>query len=566
MVDEKLSTKPRWDAVVIGSGLGGLTTAAYLATNGVRTLVLEQHEILGGCSQVFRRKRRYEFDVGLHYVGDCGSGGILPTVLRGVGLEGRVEFTPMDEDGFDTIVCPDFTLRVPVGWEAFTERMVETFPDERDAITRCLHDLRAIGSCTERLYAPPGGSMPREALRAPVSTARAARSALMTVDAFLDGYGLSSSARAVLTGYAGLFGTPPWETPVPVMAFFFEHLLRSGGWYPRGGGQVIAAHLVDVIRAHGGAVRTKARVDRLLVSGGRVHGVRIEGGETFRAPVVVSNADVKRTYLDLVGREHLRRATVRNARRWRMAGRLVTVYLGVDFDLADAIPATNFWVMPEHSMEWPRGSRGVPSAEHMPAWITSAATKDPDGHVVDGRGHTTLEAMTFLPADDDLWAPASSDRPYSEDERYIAFKQQAEDALVEQAARTIPAIRDRIAWRESSTPLSQHRYTSATHGTWGGVAVTRSQLLSRPRYATEIDGLFLAGGSTLYGPGITGVVRGGIAAAGRVLGRDLWKEVRGGRVFADRSRLTAGGPDWDPYFASKRHAVKRPPRARTTAV
>lgn len=71
----------RWDAIVIGSGLGGLTAAAYLQTNGMRTIVLEQYDVAGGSSHVFRRKREWEFDVGLHHIGDCQPGGSIPGIL-----------------------------------------------------------------------------------------------------------------------------------------------------------------------------------------------------------------------------------------------------------------------------------------------------------------------------------------------------------------------------------------------------------------------------------------------------------------------------------------------------
>ncbi|MGW4234852.1 FAD-dependent oxidoreductase, partial [Streptomyces sp. NPDC004980] len=81
-----------WDAVVVGAGLGGLTTAAYLATAGRRVLVLEQFSVVGGNSHVFRRRRSYEFDVGVHYLGDCAPGGVIPSVLGGLGLRDRVEF------------------------------------------------------------------------------------------------------------------------------------------------------------------------------------------------------------------------------------------------------------------------------------------------------------------------------------------------------------------------------------------------------------------------------------------------------------------------------------------
>src|SRR5216117_519141 len=110
-----MTSTGHWDAIVIGSGLGGLTAAAYLTAAGKRTLLLEQYDVVGGCSHVFRRKREWEFEVGVHYLGDCGPEGQIPTMLRGLGLDDRIDFLPMDPDGFDTLRYPDVTLRVPKG-------------------------------------------------------------------------------------------------------------------------------------------------------------------------------------------------------------------------------------------------------------------------------------------------------------------------------------------------------------------------------------------------------------------------------------------------------------------
>src|SRR4028119_2485647 len=138
-----------WDAVIIGSGLGGLSAGAYLAANGQRglgggqaaaggggrgglgagaslaangerVLVCEQYDVAGGCSQVFRRKREWQFDVGLHYVGGVHTGDIA-SVLRGVGLEGRMDWIEMDPDGFDTLLFPEHSVRVPKGWDRYAE-------------------------------------------------------------------------------------------------------------------------------------------------------------------------------------------------------------------------------------------------------------------------------------------------------------------------------------------------------------------------------------------------------------------------------------------------------------
>ena len=110
----------RWDAIVVGSGLGGLTCAAYLCALGRRTLVLEGHYVAGGNSQAFRRRirgRAYEFDVGIHYIGECGPDGAITSMLQGLGMAERVVFRPLDPDGFSTLRFPDFEFRVPASWD-----------------------------------------------------------------------------------------------------------------------------------------------------------------------------------------------------------------------------------------------------------------------------------------------------------------------------------------------------------------------------------------------------------------------------------------------------------------
>ncbi|MDW6065093.1 NAD(P)-binding protein [Streptomyces sp. FXJ1.4098] len=97
----------RYDAIIVGSGIGGLVCGGYLAADGRRVLVLEQHDVAGGNAHVFRRRRRYEFDVGTHYLGDCGTDGIIPAILSGLGVGDRVRFRPMDnERGFDRVITP----------------------------------------------------------------------------------------------------------------------------------------------------------------------------------------------------------------------------------------------------------------------------------------------------------------------------------------------------------------------------------------------------------------------------------------------------------------------------
>jgi all-trans-retinol 13,14-reductase len=276
------TARTKWDAIVIGSGLGGLTAAAYLATNGLRTLVLEKHYVAGGNAHVFRRKQMFEFDVGVHYLGDCGPDGTIPTVLRGVGVEGKIEFLEMDPDGFDTLMFPGIEFRVPKGRDRYRERLVATFPDDETGLHRCLDVLQGVASEFAKVKLPvEPEDVPRLMQEAP----NFMKWGMRTLGELFDDCGLGQKARAVLAAESGTYALPPSRAPVIMQAVLIDHYLK-GAYYPRGGGQVLPAHLVDVVRSHGGEVRTRAGVERILVEDGKAAGTgrRIQRGPEADVP------------------------------------------------------------------------------------------------------------------------------------------------------------------------------------------------------------------------------------------------------------------------------------------
>jgi len=540
------------DAVVIGSGLGGLTTAAYLAAAGRRVIVLEQHDLAGGNSQVFRRKH-YEFDVGLHYLGDCSPSGVIPTVLRGIGLADRVSFREMDPDGFDTLVFPDFTFRVPRGWTAFRAAFAEHFPDEVEGFDRYAATMRALGAEWASLLV--GGPAPTvDAL------------ADTTLGELLDDCGFSQPARAVLTYLAGTYGAGPATASVLIHALLVTHY-AGGAYYPVGGGQVLAARLVEAIEAMGGEVRTLARVEQILVDDGRVHGVRVRGvhadtEEIIDAPVVVSNADLRRTLLELVGPDHLAAATADRIGRAEMSLGLVCVYLVLDEDLAARVPNTNYLVFDGYDLDgWCRELEGGGPPSGVPfAYLSFASLKDPGNERLCPPGHTNFQIMTLAPRGYGAFGvaegPAHGGR-YRREAAYRSRKAWYTERLLDAAERVLGPIRDHIVHIETATPVTQERYTLSTGGTSYGLAHTPAQSgRNRPGFRTEVDGLYLVGASTAAVHGIAGVMAGGVACAGEVLGRPLLAEVFLGTTLVEADRLPPVDPDADPVEICRGAALR----------
>ena len=547
-----MSARSDWDAIVIGSGLGGLTAAAYLAANGLRTLVLEKHYVAGGNSHVFRRKQKFEFDVGVHYIGDCGPDGLIPTVLRGVGLDGKIEFLEMDPDGFDTLMFPGLTFRVPKGWDRYRQRLVETFPDDETGLHRYLDTLQGVLADFARMKLPvEPADVPRLLQEAP----QFMRWGMRPLAELFDDCGLGQKARAVLAAESGAYATPPSRAPLLLHAALMDHYLK-GAYYPRGGGQMLPAHLVDVVRSHGGEVRTRVRVERILVEDGRAAGVRLADGEELRAPVVISNADLKRTYLEMIGEEHLSPQTVARVRQYRMALPIFCVYLGLDIDLRGRLPNSNWWYYTTFDIEgvYRDAYEGRVSGD-LALFITAASLKDPHTEAIAPPGCTSVEVMMWAPADHRFWGiedgPAAGEK-YHRNAKYQSLKRRLTDLLVEETERVIPDVAGHVVWKEAATPVSQEHFTFSTGGTSYGIELAVDQFgPARPSPKTEIEGLFLAGASTVFAHGIAGTLRGGVGTASAVLGRDLWGDVQSGAVFGDPAKLTGGGPGWDPWEASR---------------
>lgn len=545
------------DVVVIGSGLAGLTAAAYLAANGEKVLVLEQYDVAGGCSQTFRRKNQWQFDVGLHYIGGVRNGDIA-NVLRGIGLLDRIEFPELDPDGFDTFVFPDLEFRMPKGWDAYVGRLVETFPDEEEGLRAVTDVLRSVMEELRQMGIPDQKTDLAAYLeKAPTVVAWGMR----PLTELFDEHYLSERSQAVLLGQAGDYATPPSRTPVAMHAGLTDHYLQEGGFYVRGGGQELAGQMVDLIHTYGGRVRTRAEVEQVLTEsdgegGYRVTGVALAGGESIPTKKVIATGDIKHLFLDLLD-EAAVPAEIRNqVEAYRMSTPLFTVYLGLDFDITERMPATNYWLHSRYDQE----SYYAPVAAGTfdtdpPVYISSASAKDPGhgGHAPPGC--STVELMTWVTPDPEAWGiDQSDDAPkYSRQAAYRQAKERVAEQLIDRAESQLGDLRSHILWQEAATPMTQTRYTLSSGGSSYGIELATDQFGPlRLEYQTPVEGLILGGVSSRRGHGIVGAMAGGVESASTAIGRNLRHEVEAGTVFGNPEKLTAGGEGWDALEACRK--------------
>jgi phytoene dehydrogenase-like protein len=292
------------------------------------------------------------------------------------------------------------------------------------------------------------------------------------------------------------------------------------------------------------------------VENGRVAGVTLhKTGVRIDAPVVVSNADLKRTVHELVGDAHFAPETVERVNAYRMSIPLFVVYLGVDIDyVAQRLPNTNYFVWGSYDIEgiYEQLENGQIPDEDL-VYITVASLKDPGNERMAPEGHSNLQIMTLVPTDYRAWAvdkgPADGGS-YHRDPEYRARKQDLVDRLMKSAERVLPGLREHVDWKESASPVTQERFTRSTGGTSYGVEFSVDQMGPlRMGPETEIPGLYLTGASTPTGHGIASVMRSGVLTASAVLDRSLMREVLDGAVIGDPDALPPLEENFDAWRA-----------------
>ncbi len=504
-----------FDAIVVGSGIGGLAAAAALAKRGRRVLVLERHFQLGGLTQTFRRGD-YSFATGLHYLGGLGDG---PEPENRFGRmlgwlsDGRLRFAPVGSP-YDIVRLPGLEFPVEAPRAAFLGRLKHDFPGDAEPIERWFAACDEAQKASMALFAARGLPAPVGAALRWLNAGRIRRALGTTTADAVRGM-RDPRLAALLSARWGDYGIPPESSPFAVHALVMGSYF-SGAYYPVGGPARFAEALGETVRAAGGELRTNAAVAEIRVVGGRAAGVRLSGGESIDAPSLVSAMGARNTVAALApgAAPEWRREieTLKSGLSY------ISLYLGFHGDIraAGATPA-NVWLYATNEVGrlWEK-----PTDEDAPClFVSFPSLKDPSH--ADPERHTA-EVVAFCG-----WEPFAAwadSAPGHRPEEYEATKAWIAESLLAQFKRHFPRLAPLIDFHELSTPLSQASFVAADRGSAYGLEMS-AERMAHPalRVRTPVPGLLLAG-QDVVSLGIGGAFMGGYMAAAALEPR-LWGQM-----------------------------------------
>ncbi len=512
-----------YDVIIIGTGLGGLSTAAFLSKSGKKVLLLERHYIAGGFTHVFKRKD-FEWDVGIHYVGQMQNPKSAMKKLFDYITNKKMEWADMGEV-YDRIIIGAKEYDLVKGLKNWKKKMIEYFPEERTAIEKYIELIFAANKAgrnyqMEKALPPIVSKFIGGFLKNPLY-----RFSDRTTYDVLSSLTKNKELIKVLSGQYGDYGLPPKKSSFYMHAILVSHYF-GGGSFPVGGSSMIVKTIDPVIEAAGGTILTNAEVDRVIVKDNTANGVIMKDGRSFHANKIVSNTGVINTFKKLLPEEVVKKHYLdQKLSKIKPSVAHICLYLGLNGTSEELkLPKTNLWIYPDDCDHDTCVERYINNIEQpFPVvYISFPSSKDPDWN---NRypGKSTIEIITLVPYEifkaweDTPWMKRGDD--------YLALKEKLSNRLLEELYRQLPHLKGKISYRELSSPLSTQHFVNYEKGEIYGVDHSPQRFRQdflKPK--TPVKNFYLTG-QDIVSCGIGGALFSGVLTATAITGTNYINKV-----------------------------------------
>ncbi|KTF83750.1 hypothetical protein cypCar_00043002 [Cyprinus carpio] len=524
------------DAIVVGSGIGGLAIAVLLAKVGKKVLVLEQHDRAGGCCHTFT-EQGFEFDVGIHYIGELLDHKPMRCVIDQL-TNGQLQWEPLDNP-FDRVVLgpPENRRIYPIysGKKRYIDELKKCFPGEEKAIDEYVRLSKKVANgiwlmiLLKLLPTPLAKFLVHTGLATRLSSffRYASRSLTDVVNELTQ----NKDLRAVMCYIFGTYGKMPKEASFSMHSLLLCHYL-NGAWYPKGGASEIAYHMIPIIEKAGGAVLVRAPVNRILLNDAKeAIGVSVLKGQEevhVHAPIVISDAGIFNTYEHLLPKDVQTMPAIQKQLSMVQHGDGgLSIFIGVDGTKEElGLKADNYFIFPENNLDellegYMKGN-GEESSKKVPLiFVASPSAKDPTWPERKP-GKSTVTVVSF--ANYAWFEEWKDDKVKNRSIDYKELKEAFINNILEAVTEIFPKIKDRIEYVDAGTPITNQHYIGAPkgeiYGADHGIPRFSVELNATIRPQTPIKNLFLTGQDVML-CGFAGALTGALTCGSVILNRNL---------------------------------------------
>jgi prolycopene isomerase len=414
-------------------------------------------------------------------------------VLRYLGVRDLCRMIPFDHNY--SAVYPDLVVHTPFGIDEYIDAHQRLFPDHAEAIDRFVRLCRKVHHQAHNL--PPRLDLTTMG-QAADENPELFRYLVATLDFVLDEHFDDERVKGVMSAIWPYPGAPPSRLSFVTFATTLSVYL-DGAFYCKGSFQSLVDAFTTALEQQGGELVLGARVQKIVVDDGRASGAVLTDGTEVRGKAVVSNADAKATFEDMVGAEHLPAKFVRRLQRMTPSLSAVIVFCGTSLDIPSLGLAHEVFHYRYYDQE--RVHQDIKEGKPGGTWASVPTMLDPS-LAPPGEHALILSSM----------AQYDIGRPWEQEIDRFA------DELIGDFERVFPGLRDSITFLEKATPLTMERFCLNHQGAAYAWENTPSQTGgNRSPHVTPLNGLYLSGAWTQPGSGSLRALVSGVHTAQLVL-------------------------------------------------
>jgi all-trans-retinol 13,14-reductase len=500
-----------YDVIIVGAGLGGLTTGAILAKHGQKVLVIEQHSIPGGCATTFRR-HDLRVEVGLHMMDGLDEADPKVPVLKELGVLDHVDFIRTPE--FYRVVKGNTDISIPSDIEEAERVILEKFPHEKRGIAKFFKTLAVLRKEANKL--------PRNKWRLllilpvfPLLFPKLMKYMKTSVGEFLDSIFSDEELKLILLGNLGYYHDDPYTTTMLYYAPGQASFLTGGGYFVNGGSLVLSDYLASLIEKNNGTLFYNNLVEEIIVENGRAIGVKYRksdksGGEqtVIKASYIIANAAVPNVINQHIRDPGARKKLEKAQRSHKPGPAILSLYLGFRSELKELGLNTYSNILQDDGL-----SSQALIREYLYHDLEKRSLIFVDYGQIDSGLAPEGKSVGVVVAFDTLekWESLTK-------EEYKRKKEETAQILIGRLENFLPGIKNEIEYYEVATPLTIKRYTLNPEGTAYGFAQTPSQAGSnRFKIDSPVKNLYFASAWAEPGGGFSGAINSGIWCAQSIL-------------------------------------------------